>query len=89
MENFVDSLLEKKVLVSAGTGGVGKTSTSAALGILAAQKGLNTLVLTIDPAKRLKTALGLDNLNDHNSIVEVKLERPMKGKLYALSLIHI
>ncbi|MAF90398.1 MAG: hypothetical protein CL674_03925 [Bdellovibrionaceae bacterium] len=83
MENFVDSLLEKKVLISAGTGGVGKTSTSAALGILAAQKGLNTLVLTIDPAKRLKTALGLDNLNDHNSIVEVKLERPMKGKLYA------
>jgi len=49
-----------KVLVSAGTGGVGKTTVSAALGVLMARQGKRVLVLTIDPAKRLAQALGLE-----------------------------
>ena len=52
-------LQEKRVLVLAGPGGVGKTTTAAALGLAAAQAGRRVLVLTIDPARRLADALGL------------------------------
>lgn len=51
---------EIKVLVCVGSGGVGKTTVSAALGIIAAQLGRKVLVLTIDPARRLASALGLE-----------------------------
>lgn len=54
----------KRILVVVGSGGVGKTSTAAALGLLAARCGRRTLVLTIDPARRLATSLGLRHL-DH------------------------
>ena len=47
-----------------GSGGVGKTSTSAALGLALAQSGLRTAVITIDPAKRLAQALGLESLSN-------------------------
>jgi anion-transporting ArsA/GET3 family ATPase len=51
-------LLEsKRILICAGTGGVGKTSVSAALGLGAARHGLRTLVLTIDPSRRLAETL--------------------------------
>ncbi|MGE4130105.1 MAG: ArsA family ATPase [Bdellovibrionales bacterium] len=50
-----------KVLICAGTGGVGKTSLSAALGVLAARNGKRTLVLTIDPAQRLAQSLGVES----------------------------
>ncbi|MEE9279342.1 MAG: ArsA-related P-loop ATPase [Myxococcota bacterium] len=56
--------LDLRVLVTVGTGGVGKTTVSAALGIEAARRGKRVLVLTIDPAKRLADALGIDGL-DH------------------------
>ena len=45
-----------------GSGGVGKTTTAAALGLAGARAGRKTLVLTIDPAKRLANALGLATL---------------------------
>lgn len=52
--------LEKaKVIVSTGTGGVGKTTVSASLGAAMARRGKKVLVLTIDPARRLAQALGL------------------------------
>ena len=51
------------VLVT-GAGGVGKTTIAAAMGIKAARSGLRTLVVTVDPAKRLATALGVDELGD-------------------------
>jgi anion-transporting ArsA/GET3 family ATPase len=47
------------VVICAGSGGVGKTTIAAALGVRAVGLGLRTLVLTVDPAKRLATALGL------------------------------
>ncbi len=53
--------MTKPILVT-GAGGVGKTTVSAALGVHAARSGLSTLVLTVDPAKRLATALGVDHL---------------------------
>lgn len=53
---------DRRVLVCVGRGGVGKTTISAALGILAAGRGRRTLVLTVDPARRLAQALGLADL---------------------------
>jgi anion-transporting ArsA/GET3 family ATPase len=52
------------VLVTTGAGGVGKTTTAAALGVAAARRGRKTLVLTIDPARRLAQAMGLETLDD-------------------------
>ena len=52
------------VLVTGG-GGVGKTTVAAALGVAAARAGSRTLVLTVDPARRLATALGLEKLGNH------------------------
>ncbi len=54
--------LGRRVLVTVGTGGVGKTTVSAALALEAARRGKRALVLTIDPARRLADALGLREL---------------------------
>ncbi len=51
-----------QVVVCCGTGGVGKTSVSAALALRAAEQGRRVVLLTVDPAKRLATALGLESL---------------------------
>jgi len=51
--------LGKHVLITVGAGGVGKTTTAAALAVAAAQRGRRVLCLTIDPAKRLAQSLGL------------------------------
>jgi anion-transporting ArsA/GET3 family ATPase len=53
-------LREARLIVTAGTGGVGKTTTAAALALQGALAGRRTAVLTIDPARRLANALGLD-----------------------------
>ena len=52
-------IAEKRIFVCAGTGGVGKTSVSAALGLGGARRGRRVLVLTIDPSRRLADALGI------------------------------
>lgn len=57
----IASLLDShRVLVTCGAGGVGKTTTAAALGVAAARRGKRVLVLTIDPARRLAESLGID-----------------------------
>ncbi|MGI8666028.1 MAG: ArsA family ATPase [Jatrophihabitans sp.] len=63
----VDALLqdpELKVIVTCGSGGVGKTTTAAALGLRAAEQGRRVVVLTIDPARRLAQSLGLSQLDN-------------------------
>lgn len=55
---------ERRVLVAMGSGGVGKTTTAAALALAAAAAGRRTLVMTIDPARRLADALGLEDLGN-------------------------
>lgn len=59
----IDSVLRHRVVVCVGTGGVGKTTIAATLAIEAARRGARALVLTIDPARRLAGALGLDSLD--------------------------
>ena len=62
----IDRILkERRVLITCGTGGVGKTTLSAAIAFRAAMLGKRTVVVTIDPAKRLATSLGLETLGDH------------------------
>ena len=56
---LIDLLAQRRILVSAGPGGVGKTTVAASLGALAARSGRRTLVATIDPAPRLADALGI------------------------------
>ncbi len=73
MANSVRQLLHnKRVLVCVGAGGVGKTTVSAALGVAAAQQGLRTLVLTVDPARRLANALGLAAFDEHVQTISVE-----------------
>jgi anion-transporting ArsA/GET3 family ATPase len=55
---------EARLLVCLGPGGVGKTTVAAALALWAARSGRRTLVLTVDPARRLADALGLERLDD-------------------------
>ncbi len=68
----IDDLLDDpatRVIVCCGSGGVGKTTTSAALAIRAAERGRKVVVLTIDPAKRLAQALGLTILGNEPDLV--------------------
>jgi len=59
--NSLTSLLEQhSVIVCVGAGGVGKTTTAAALALEAAQRGRRVCVVTIDPARRLSDAMGFD-----------------------------
>jgi anion-transporting ArsA/GET3 family ATPase len=56
---------ERHIIVCTGSGGVGKTTTAAALAVGAARQGRRTIVLTIDPAKRLAQSLGLEALDNN------------------------
>ena len=58
----VDTLLDDpgtRIVVCCGSGGVGKTTTSAALALRAAERGRKVVVLTIDPARRLAQSMGI------------------------------
>ncbi len=70
----IDALLDDHsvhIVVCCGSGGVGKTTTSAALGVRAAERGRRVVVLTIDPARRLAQSLGLEQLDN--------TPRPVRG----------
>jgi anion-transporting ArsA/GET3 family ATPase len=60
--SLVDGLADRRVCICAGSGGVGKTTTSAALAVGLAARGARVCVVTIDPAKRLADALGIEQL---------------------------
>lgn len=73
-----------RVIVCCGAGGVGKTTTAAAMALRAAEYGRTVVVLTIDPARRLAQALGIADLG--NSPQRVPLAPEAKGELYAMML---
>lgn len=70
MTAFDDELRHRRLIITAGSGGVGKTTTAAALAVRAAVLGRKTAVLTIDPARRLADALGLASLTGELRRVE-------------------
>ncbi len=69
--DFEQALREERLVVLAGPGGVGKTTLAAAVGIASARSGLRTIVLTVDPARRLAQALGLEGTLDRPVAVDV------------------
>ena len=85
-----DTLDGKGICICAGSGGVGKTTTSAAIASGMAAQGLKVCVLTIDPAKRLADSLGLKELGNEATKVDPKLFKAqgieMKGELWAMML---
>ncbi len=87
----IPELLEgKRVCVCGGSGGVGKTTTSAAIALGMAARGAKVAVVTIDPAKRLANALGLEQLQNEPCRVEPeRLAGPglkITGELWAMML---
>ncbi|WP_406731276.1 ArsA family ATPase [Streptomyces sp. NBC_01794] len=63
----IDPLIDNpatRIIVCCGAGGVGKTTTAAALGVRAAERGRKVVVLTIDPARRLAQSMGIDSLDN-------------------------
>jgi anion-transporting ArsA/GET3 family ATPase len=74
------------IIVCTGAGGVGKTTTAAALALRAAEQGRDVCVLTIDPAKRLAQAMGLSILDNTPRRVEGVCGPDGKGSLHAMML---
>ncbi|CCG01472.1 ArsA family ATPase [Blastococcus saxobsidens] len=72
-----------RIVVCCGAGGVGKTTTSAALALAAAEAGRSVVVLTIDPARRLAQSLGLVELDNEPRRVDVP---GIDGELHAMML---
>jgi anion-transporting ArsA/GET3 family ATPase len=90
MPNVGDILEDRSICICAGSGGVGKTTTSAALAAGLAARGQKVAVLTIDPAKRLADSLGLDELVNEPRRVDPHLFEQagveMRGELWAMML---
>ncbi|GAA1843083.1 ArsA family ATPase [Actinomadura bangladeshensis] len=81
----VDALLDDprtKIIVCCGSGGVGKTTTAAALGVRAAERGRDVVVLTVDPARRLAQSMGLSELDNSPRKIEIDGD----GELHAMML---
>lgn len=81
-ETFTELLSASHVVIVCGTGGVGKTTTSAATAVAAAEAGRRAVVVTIDPARRLADALGLAELDN----TPTEIDGPWPGVLAALML---
>src|SRR6185436_16789308 len=87
----VESLLDgKRIVICAGSGGVGKTTTAAALAMGMAERGLKVAVVTIDPARRLATSLGLEDLGNEPRLVDpdrlAEHGVEVEGELWAMML---
>ncbi|MFF3394588.1 ArsA family ATPase [Streptomyces sp. NPDC002669] len=83
-----DALLDDpaiRIVVCCGSGGVGKTTTAAALGVRAAERGRKVVVLTIDPARRLAQSMGIDSLDNVPRRVP-GIEAGGGGELHAMML---
>lgn len=76
----------RKLLICVGSGGVGKTTTSAAIALRAAREGRRVLVLTIDPAKRLANSLGLQRFGNEVTRIELEEGASQGGELWAMML---
>jgi len=86
----LEKILERRIVVCVGPGGVGKTTLAAALAVEASRRGQRALVVTIDPAKRLAGALGLKSLTaepqslPESTLIDLGIEK--KQRLFAMML---
>ena len=85
------ALASRGIVVVCGSGGVGKTTTAAALAVRAARAGRRVLVCTIDPSRRLATSLGLTQLSGRPRAIDLKRLPPPPppapgGTLHAMVL---
>ena len=87
-ETLAELIASRRVLITVGAGGVGKTTTAAAIAVAAAMSGRRVLCMTIDPAKRLAESLGLKEMT--SEAVEIQKEHfersglVLKGSLTAM-----
>ncbi len=84
----IDPLIDDpktRIVVCCGSGGVGKTTTAAALGLRAAERGRKVVVLTIDPARRLAQSMGIDSLDNMPRRVK-GIDDTSGGELHAMML---
>jgi anion-transporting ArsA/GET3 family ATPase len=79
---FANLVTERSVIITVGSGGVGKTTTAAVLALAAADAGRRACVVTIDPARRLADALGLARIGNEPA----RIEGPWPGELWAVML---
>lgn len=88
MNNLSTVLKSLNTLLCAGPGGVGKTTTSAAIAVFAAQTGRKVGLITIDPAKRLADSLGLKSMDNSMVDLSMKIDLPKncRGSLHATML---
>ena len=90
MSTLTTRLADKRVVICAGAGGVGKTTVSATIALGLAARGRRVAVVTIDPARRLAESLGLGQLgNDPHLIDPARLRASgleVRGELYAMML---
>ncbi len=75
-----------RVVVTCGSGGVGKTTTAAAMALIGAEAGRRTVVLTIDPARRLAQSMGLTELDNTPREVKGATSDASNGQLFAMML---
>ncbi len=81
-DTIAELVADRSILICCGPGGVGKTTVAAALAVEGARRGRRTVVVTIDPAKRLADALGLGSLTN----TPLRIEGDWPGELWALML---
>jgi anion-transporting ArsA/GET3 family ATPase len=88
--HLLELIDSRRVIVTVGAGGVGKTTTAAALGVAAARRGKNVLCLTIDPARRLAESLGIEEMRTEAVTVDAAKFAaagvPLTGSLTAMML---
>lgn len=75
-----------QIFLICGSGGVGKTTVAASLGLRLAGSGKKVIVLTVDPAKRLATSLGLENLGDEAKRITSPGLSKASGEMWAMML---
>lgn len=81
-DGLAELVRTSEIVICSGSGGVGKTTTAAVLAMEAAAAGRRAVVVTIDPAKRLADALGLDGIGNTPS----RIDGPWDGELWAVML---
>ncbi len=79
LQDLVD---KRRIIICAGSGGVGKTTSAAVLAMQAARSGRRAVVVTVDPAKRLADALGLSDIGNEPS----KIDGDWDGEMWAVML---